>query len=82
MINFILVSFGSLQNLWREALLTVNQGTHKNLGLFPFELWHGRPLSYHYLKMWGCLAKISVQLPKKTKLGFKIVDRIFIVCLE
>ena len=34
--------------------------------------------SYHYLKMWGCLTKVLAPLPKKTKLGAKTMDCIFI----
>ena len=36
------------------------------------------PPSYHYLKMWGCLVKVLAPLPKKTKLGTKIMDCVFI----
>ena len=32
----------------------------------------------HYLKMWGCLAKVLAPLPKKTKLGARTMDCIFI----
>ena len=50
----------------------------KKLGLIPFELWHGRTPSYHYLKIWGCLAKVLALLPKKTKLRARTMDCIFI----
>ena len=78
----MLVSSEAPQNLWGEVLLTanyiLNRVSHKKLGLIPFELWHGRAPSYHYLKMWGCLAKVLAPLPKKTKLRAKIMDCIFI----
>ena len=78
----MLVNSGAPQNLWGEALLPanyiLNRVPHKKLGLIPFELWHGRTPSYHYLKMWGCLAKVLAPLPKKTKLGAKTMDCIFI----
>ena len=65
-----------------EALLNtnyiLNSVSHKKFGLIPFELWHGRALSYHYLKMWGCLAQVLAPLPKKTKLGARTMDCIFI----
>ena len=65
-----------------EALLTanyiLNRIPHRKLGLIPFELWHGRTPSYHYLKMWGCLAKVLAPLPKKTKLGERTINCIFI----
>ena len=38
----------------------------------------GRPPSYKYLKVWGCLANVEVLVPKKTKIGPKIVDCVFI----
>jgi len=82
MVNSMLVSSGAPQNLWGKALLTVNyilnRVSHKKLGLIPFELWHERAPSYHYLKMWGYLAKVITPLPKETKLGAKIMDCIFI----
>ena len=34
--------------------------------------------SYRYLKMWECFAKVPAPLPKKTKLGSKTVDCIFL----
>ena len=78
MINFMLVSSGSPQNMWGEALLIVNHGT-------PQETW-----SYSILvvahnvaflplpQKWGCLAKVPVPLLKKTKLGSKPMECIFI----
>ena len=74
----MLISSGSPHNLWGEALLTVNQGTPQETCLISFELWYERPPSYHYLKMWGYLAKVLAPLPKKTKLGAKTMDCIFI----
>ena len=59
----MLVSYGAPQNLWEKALLTVNyilnRVLHKKPGLIPFGLWHEKTPSYHYLKMWGCLAGAS-----------------------
>ena len=53
--NSMLVSSEAPQNLWGETLLTanyiLNRVSYKILGLIPFELWHGRRPSYHYLKM-------------------------------
>jgi len=61
MVNSMLVSSRAPQNLWGEALLTanyiLNRVPHKKLGLIPFDLWHGRTLSYDYLKMWGVPCK-------------------------
>ena len=41
-------------------------------------MWHERVPSYKYLKVWGCLAKVAIPSPKKTKIGPKTVDCIFI----
>lgn len=41
-------------------------------------MWKGRISTYKILKVWGCLAKVWVPLPKKTKLGPKTVDCAFI----
>ena len=78
----MLVSSGASKNLWGKVLLTanyiLNRVPHKKLGLIPFELWHGMAPYYHYTKMWGCLAKVLALLPKKTKLGAKTMDCVFI----
>ena len=34
--------------------------------------------SYQFLKVWGCLAKVAVPIPKKVKIGPKTVDCVFI----
>ena len=41
-------------------------------------MWKGRPPSYKYLKVWEFLAKVEVPIPKKTKVGPKTVDCVFI----
>ena len=82
MSNFMLVSSRAPQTCGGKTLLTanyiLNRVPYKKLGLMPFELWHGRPPSYHYLKIWGCLAKVLAPLPKETKLGAKTMDCVFI----
>ena len=48
MVNSMLISFGAPQNLWREALLTINyilnRAPQNKLDFIPFKLWHGRRL--------------------------------------
>ena len=44
----------------------------------PYELWKRKRPSYKYLRVWGCLAKVVVPIPKKIKIGTKTVDCIFI----
>ena len=34
--------------------------------------------SYQFLKVWGCLAKVVVPIPKRIKIGSKSVDCVFI----
>ena len=34
--------------------------------------------SYKYLKVWGCLAKVMVHIPKRIQIGPKTIDCIFI----
>ncbi|KAB2625427.1 DNA polymerase zeta catalytic subunit-like [Pyrus ussuriensis x Pyrus communis] len=63
---------GAPHNLWGEALLAantiLNRIPHKKTNQSPYEIW----------KVWGCLAKVQVPLPKRQKLGPKTVDCIFI----
>ena len=42
------------------------------------ETWKGRLPSYKMIKIWGCLAKVLIPLPKRTKLGPKTIDCVFI----
>ena len=37
-----------------------------------------RVSSYIFLKVWGCLANVAIPSPKKTKIGPKTIDCIFI----
>ena len=81
MINSMLNSSGLPHNLWGEALLTanfiLNRIPFKNSNKSPYEVWKGRLPSYKMIKIWGCLAKVLIPLPKRTKLGPKQL----IVCL-
>jgi len=82
MMNAMLISSGLPQNLWGDAILSanyiLNKIPHKKTNLTPYELWKGHRPSYNYLKVWGCLAKVAVPVPKKTKIGPKTVDCVFI----
>ena len=42
-----------------------------------YELWKGINPSYKYLRVWGCLAKVAVPLPKKVKIRPKTINCIF-----
>ena len=82
MINSMLNSFGLPHSLWGEALLTANTILNKvplkKIHKSPYELWKGHKPTYKTLKVWGCLAKVQVPLPKRTKLGPKTIDCVFI----
>ena len=82
MMNAMLISLGLPQNLWGEALLStnyiLNKLPHKKLDKTPYSLWKGLSPSYKYLKVWGCLAKVMVPIPKRIKIGPKTIDCIFI----
>ena len=78
----MLISSGLPQNLWGEANLPanyiLNKLPQKKLDKAPYELWKGQTPSYKFLKVWGCLAKVAVPIPKKVKIGLKTVDCVFI----
>ena len=78
----MLNSSGLPHNLWGEALLTanfiLNRIPFKNSNKSSYELWKGRIPSYKMIKVWGCLAKELIPLPKRTKLGPKTIDCVFI----
>ena len=82
MMNALLLSSGLPQNMWGEAILSanyiLNRIPHKKTNKFLYELWKGRRPSYKYLKVWWGLSKVAVPIPKKVKIGPKIVDCVFI----
>lgn len=51
---------------------------HKKTHNIPYELWKGHKPNYKYLKVWGCLTKVAIPKPKRTKLGPKTIDCVFI----
>ena len=82
MMNAMLISSGLPQNMWGEAILSanylLNKVPKKKAEKTPYELWKGMKPSYKYLRVWGCLAKVAVPLPKKVRIGPKTIDCIFI----
>ena len=56
----------------------LNKVPKKTVEKTPYALWKRRKPSYKYLRVWGCLAKVAVPLPKNVKIRPKIVDCIFI----
>jgi hypothetical protein len=61
-----------------EAILTachvLNRVPTKNKEITPLEEWEKKRLKLSYLRTWGCLPKVNVPIPKKSKLGPKTVD--------
>ncbi|KAA0042223.1 ty1-copia retrotransposon protein [Cucumis melo var. makuwa] len=51
---------------------------HKRLDKTTYELWKGHAPNLSYLKVWGCLAKVPLPALKKTTVGPKTFDCIFI----
>ena len=82
MINSMLNSSRLPHNLWGETLLTANKILniipYKKTNKSPYEIWKGRLPTNKIIKVWRCLAKVQIPLPKKTKLGPKTVDCVFI----
>uniref|UniRef100_A0A2N9GZ77 Integrase catalytic domain-containing protein n=1 Tax=Fagus sylvatica TaxID=28930 RepID=A0A2N9GZ77_FAGSY len=84
MMNAMLISSGLPQNLWGEAILSaklfseqvsiiLNKLPQKKLDKTPYELWKGRTPSYQFLKVWGCLAKVAVPIPKKRGMSLDVL---------
>ena len=78
----MLINFGLPQNMWGEAILSANYLSNKvpkkKVEKTPYELWKGIKPSNKYLRVWGCLAKVTVPPPNKVKIGPKTTDCIFI----
>ena len=62
MMNFLLISDSTPNNLWGEAILSTchlqNRISYKKTGKTPYELWKGHEPNLKYMKVWGCLAKV------------------------
>ncbi|GKC35797.1 retrovirus-related pol polyprotein from transposon TNT 1-94 [Tanacetum coccineum] len=78
----MLITSGALHSLWGEACLAantiLNKLPYKKSDKSPYQLWKGKQPSYKMMKVWGCLAKVQIPLPKRTKLGPKIVDCVYL----
>jgi hypothetical protein len=78
LVNAMLETAGLSNEWWGEAILTachvLNCVPMKNKEVTPFMEWENKRLTLSYLRTWGCLAKVSVPITKKCKLGQKTVD--------
>ncbi|KAL0404059.1 UNVERIFIED_CONTAM: Retrovirus-related Pol polyprotein from transposon TNT 1-94 [Sesamum radiatum] len=82
MMNAMLLSSGMPDNMWGEAVLTacyiLNRVPHKKLNKTPYELWKRFAPNFNHLKVWGCLAKVAYPDFKKSNIGPKTFDCVFI----
>jgi transposase InsO family protein len=82
LVNAMLETSGLSKEWWGEATLTachvLNNVPTKNKEITPFKEWEKKKLNISYLRTWGCLAKVNVQINKKRKLGQKTVDCVFL----
>nr|MCH9869697.1 hypothetical protein [Serratia marcescens] len=82
MVNAMLTSSGAPKNLWGEALLSsnfiLNRIPSKNKDKTPYEFWKGHAPKFDYFTTWGCLAKVLIPEPKRTKIGSKTFDACFV----
>jgi transposase InsO family protein len=82
LVNAMLETAGLSKEWWGEAILTtrhvLNRVPMKNKEVKPFKEWEKKRLTLSYLRTWGCLAKVSVSITKKRKLGPKTVDCVFL----
>jgi hypothetical protein len=70
------------QFLWTEALNTVayilNRVPTKAVSKTPFELFKGRKLSLHHIRVWGCLSEVRIYNPREKKLDPRTISGHFI----
>lgn len=82
MMNAMLLCSGLPKNMWGEALLSacyiLNKVPHKRLDKTPYELWKGFAPNLNFLKVWGCLAKVGIPTHKRSNIGPKTYDTVFI----
>jgi hypothetical protein len=77
LVNTMLDMSGLSQALWGEAILiachVLNRVSTKNKEIIPFEESDKKRLKLSYLRTWGCLAKVNVLIPKKHKVGPRLL---------
>jgi hypothetical protein len=82
LVNAMLETVRLSKEWWGEAILTachvLNRVPMKNKEVTPFDEWDKKSLTLSYLRTWGCLAKVSMPINKKHKLGPKTVDCVFL----
>ena len=63
MVRWMMLSIDLPMYFLRYALETttylLNKLSSKSIPEVPYKIWHGKPLSYKYLKVWGCVAHVK-----------------------
>ena len=82
MVNSMLSYSGLSKGFWGEAMLTacyvLNRVPNKRNKTTPYELWFKRTPNLNYFRIWGCRAVVKLTEPKRSTLGERGVDCIFI----
>ncbi|KAJ9547314.1 hypothetical protein OSB04_019857 [Centaurea solstitialis] len=82
MVNSMLSYSGLSKGFWGEAMLTacyvLNRVPNKRNKTTPYELWFKRTPGLNYFRIWGCRAVVKLTEPKRSALGERGVDCIFI----
>ena len=82
MVNSMLSYSGLSKGFWGEAMLTIcyvlNRVQDKRNKTTPYELWFKRTPNLNYFRIWGCRAVVKLTEPKRSTLGERGVDFIFI----
>ena len=82
MMNSLLVSASTPNNLWGEVIISAchlqNKISYKKTGKTPYELWKCHAPNLKYLKVWGCFAKVMLSSHKNRKIRLKTSDCMFI----
>ncbi|KAJ9553540.1 hypothetical protein OSB04_017585 [Centaurea solstitialis] len=82
MVNSMLSYSGLSKGFWGEAMLTacyvLNRVPNKRNKTTPYELWFKRTPDLNYFRIWGCRAVVKLTEPKRSALGERGVDCIFI----
>jgi len=81
MMNDMLISSNALDNLWGKSMFTAcflqNRIPYKKTGKTLNELWKGYQPNMN-LRVWGCLDKVMLPDPKKSKISFKTSSCMFL----
>ena len=82
MVNSMLSYSGLSKGFWDEAMLTacyvLNRVPNKRNRTTPYELWFKRTPNLSYFRIRGCRAVVKLTEPRRTTLGERGFDCIFI----